>query len=108
MSIRDCELQTFTSGGPGGQHQNRSRTGVRVIHHASNARGESREERSQLQNKKAAFLRMIATKEFELWLRIETGRVAAMESNLQIPDADLKIEVKSGGRWVQVSGDQLN
>lgn len=64
VTIHDCEVQTFRSGGKGGQNQNKRDTGVRVIHHPSRARGESREERSQLQNKKAAFRRMVGTKEF--------------------------------------------
>ncbi len=50
----DCEWQYFRAGGKGGQHQNKTSSGVRVIHHPSEARGESREERSQLQNRKAA------------------------------------------------------
>ena len=70
-----------------------------MIHHPSGARGESREERSQLQNKRAAFLRMVKTKQFDLWLRLETGRIAALESNLTIPESEIKVEVRSGGRW---------
>lgn len=66
VTAADCELQTFTSGGPGGQHQNRSQTGVRFIHRASGARGEARDERSQLQNKKLAWRRMAESKGFQL------------------------------------------
>ena len=50
----DCELQTFRSGGSGGQNQNKRDTGVRWIHPPSGARGEARDERSQLQNKRLA------------------------------------------------------
>ena len=60
VTLADCEVQTFRSGGKGGQNQNKRDTGVRIIHHPSGARGESREERSQLQNKRAAFARMAA------------------------------------------------
>lgn len=66
VSIHDCEVQHFRSGGKGGQNQNKRDTGTRVIHHASGARGEARDERSQLQNKRTAFLRMLKTKEFQL------------------------------------------
>jgi protein subunit release factor B len=66
VTIHDCEVQHFRSGGKGGQNQNKRDTGTRVIHHPSGARGESREERSQLQNKRAAFLRMIETKQFKV------------------------------------------
>lgn len=54
VTMADCDLQTFSAGGPGGQRQNHVQTGVRIIHRASGARGESREERSQWQNKKLA------------------------------------------------------
>lgn len=110
MTIHDCEVQTFTSGGPGGQHQNRSRTGVRVIHHPSGARGESREERSQLQNKRAAFRRMAGSAAFRMWLALETGRIAHVEAEAQrltIPDEHLRIEVRRNGRWVEVRADEL-
>lgn len=71
-----------------------------MIHHPSGARGESREERSQLQNKRAAFLRMIKTSQFDLWLRIETGRIAAFDANFSIPESEMKVEARSGGQWV--------
>lgn len=78
-----------------------------MIHHPSGARGESREERSQLQNKRTAFLRMVNTPQFMLWLRIETGRIAAHEADFTIPDHEVKIETRVGGRWVETPPDQL-
>lgn len=110
ITAADCELQTFTSGGPGGQHQNRSQTGVRFIHRASGARGEARDERSQLQNKKLAWHRMYESKEFQLWLRRTLGQDAAREAEearLQVPANDVKIEVKVGGKWTQVQEAEL-
>src|SRR5437868_98049 len=35
------EVQTFSAGGPGGQHQNKTQSGVRIIH-SSGVRAESR------------------------------------------------------------------
>lgn len=58
VTLKDCDVQTFRSGGKGGQNQNKRDTGVRIIHRASGARGEARDERSQLQNKRLAFKRM--------------------------------------------------
>lgn len=55
VTIDDCEVQHFRAGGKGGQHQNKTSSGSRVIHHPSGARGESREERSQPQNTKNVF-----------------------------------------------------
>jgi len=37
----DYEIQTFCTGGPGGQHQNKTQSGVRLIH-KSGVRAESR------------------------------------------------------------------
>jgi protein subunit release factor B len=54
VTLKDCEVQTFRAGGKGGQNQNKRDTGVRIIHHPSGARGEARDERSQLQNKRLA------------------------------------------------------
>ena len=68
ITLKDCEVQTFRCGGPGGQKQNKTSSGVRVIHRDSGARGESREHRSQLQNKKVAFRRMAETPEFKRWV----------------------------------------
>lgn len=81
-----------------------------MIHHPSGARGESREERSQLQNKRRAFLRMVESREFRLWLMIATGRVAAAKAELarvRVPDEELRVEVRRAGRWVAVRPEEL-
>jgi protein subunit release factor A len=69
VTIKDCEQQFFRAGGKGGQNQNKRETGVRIIHHASGARGEARDERSQEQNRKLAFKRMAESKEFQYWAK---------------------------------------
>lgn len=103
VTIHDCEVQTFRSGGKGGQNQNKRDTGVRVIHHPSGARGESREERSQLQNKKAAFRRMVDTPHFRYWVSVQTGRVEDTEHYLErmMAPENIRIEVRGpDNRWV--------
>lgn len=57
---KDFRVDTFRSGGPGGQNQNKVETGVRIVHLATGLKGESREERSQHANKKKAFERLCA------------------------------------------------
>lgn len=56
IDIRPDELerQTFRSGGPGGQHQNKTESGVRYIHLPSGIAAESRSERSQHKNDQMA------------------------------------------------------
>lgn len=48
----DIEFETFRSGGKGGQHQNKTDSGVRATHIPTGIITECREERSQIQNKK--------------------------------------------------------
>jgi hypothetical protein len=104
VTIDDCELQTFRAGGKGGQNQNKRDTGVRIIHRASGGRGEARDERSQLQNKKLAWRRLADDPRFKLWLRIQLGQQLASESAMpDIPESDLKVEVRKDGRWVSES-----
>ena len=74
VTLADCEVQTFRAGGKGGQNQNKRDTGVRIIHPPSGARGEARDERSQLQNKRLAFRRMVDSTAFRAWLRVALGR----------------------------------
>jgi len=52
IEIRDDELEreTFRSGGPGGQHQNKTESGVRFRHLPTGITAESRNERSQHKN----------------------------------------------------------
>jgi protein subunit release factor A len=104
VTLADCEVQTFRAGGKGGQNQNKRDTGVRVIHHPSGARGEARDERSQLQNKKQAFLRMAQTREFKNWVRRMSGQDALLRAQVERetwPDR-LLVEVKDGtGNWVK-------
>lgn len=101
VTLKDCIVQTFRAGGSGGQNQNKRDTGVRVIHPPSGARGESREERSQLQNKKRAFVRMAQTREFKNWVRRMAGEDAQMIAEVERelwPDR-IKVETHETGEW---------
>ncbi len=66
----DFDWQYFRTGGPGGQKQNKTSSACRCIHRASRARGESRKERSQIQNKRIAFRHCIETIQFQNWLKV--------------------------------------
>lgn len=105
LTKKDFEIQTFRAGGKGGQNQNKVESGVRIIHPASNARGESREHRTQLQNKKAAFKRMLETKQFKLWHKLKCAELMGEESieskvkKLMSPE-NIKIEVFQEGKWI--------
>jgi ribosome-associated protein len=49
--LRECEVETFRSSGPGGQHVNKTESAVRLKHLPSGVIVTSREERSQYRNK---------------------------------------------------------
>lgn len=106
VTLADCTVQTFRAGGKGGQNANKREMGVRIIHPPSGARGECREERSQLQNKKTAWKRMCGTKAFQAWCRKQMGEdarmIAAVERELW-PDRTV-VEVKDEtGAWTKAS-----
>ena len=87
LTKKDFVVQTFRSGGKGGQNQNKVESGVRIIHPASGASAESRKFRDQPQNKKVAFQNLIKTKEFQIWHKLKSA------SLLQgIYDIDKEIE----------------
>lgn len=74
LTKKDFEVQTFCTGGPGGQHKNAKKNGVRIIHIASGARAEHRDGRDQAQNKKKAFEKLVETKTFKQWHKAEVAR----------------------------------
>jgi protein subunit release factor B len=55
---RDTRVEFFTASGPGGQHRNRSRTGVRLRHLPSGIVVTATERRSQSQNLQVAYDRL--------------------------------------------------
>jgi protein subunit release factor A len=56
--LAECRVETFTAGGKGGQHQNRSETGVRLTHIPTGIVVTAREERSQHRNRANALHRL--------------------------------------------------
>jgi protein subunit release factor B len=105
VTIRDCEIQTFRSGGKGGQNQNKTESGVRIIHHPSGARGESREFRSQLENKRAAFRRMGTSADFQKWARSMAARLRGektLEDRVEeaMAPENLLIETQTADGWI--------
>lgn len=103
VTLDDCEVQTFRAGGNGGQNQNKRDTGVRIIHHPSGARAESREERSQLQNKRSAFTRMVKSGKFVMWMNRELASGPTSEERVaqDMAPENILVEVRSPQGWVK-------
>ncbi len=56
--LSECEVETFASSGPGGQHVNRRDTAVRLNHYPTGIVVTCQEERSQFRNKQIALHRL--------------------------------------------------
>ena len=109
LTKKDFIIQTFRAGGKGGQNQDKVESGCRIIHPASGARGEARDSRDQLHNKRAAFIRLTETKEFKAWHRLECARLMGTVTPEQIVEQlmarkqDFKIEVDTDHGWQEVT-----
>jgi len=75
LKREDLDRQTFRSGGPGGQHQNKTESGVRWIHLPTGIAAESRTERSQHKNSDVA----LAVLKSKLYKIEEQKRLAEVE-----------------------------
>lgn len=53
-----CEEEFFLATGPGGQHRNKTESGVRLVHPETGIRVAATERRSQAQNRAVALLRL--------------------------------------------------
>jgi ribosome-associated protein len=56
--LRECEVETFRSSGPGGQHVNKTESAVRLRHLPSGVVVTTRQERSQHRNKALGLQRL--------------------------------------------------
>lgn len=102
VTLQDCDIDTFSAGGPGGQHQNTSNTAVRITHRESGASGEARDNRSQLQNKKAAFKRMVESQKFKIWVNKKiylSGKSPEQKVKEDMKPENLRVEYFDGEEW---------
>lgn len=82
----DCEYQTFRSGGPGGQYQNTTESGIRIIHKPTGLVAESRQERSQIQNR-------------ETCLKVLRGKLAELELEKQQAEINKIKGIQMANGW---------
>ncbi len=107
ITANDCEMQTFTVGGPGGGGKDTANTGVRFIHPASGAVGECREHRRQAENKKVAWRRLANHPKMQQFIKIKTQKlIHQLEDIDQVVEKEmelrnLRIEVQKDNKWVK-------
>ncbi len=85
VTAADCRWDVFRGSGDGGQKRQKTSSGVRCVHEASGAEGKATDSRNQSVNRKTAFERMVATKEFQGWLKL---KIEAGLGNVDIQEAN--------------------
>jgi protein subunit release factor B len=103
-TLKDCKIQHFCTGGPGGSNQNKKMMGARVIHEESGAVGECREHRTQKDNTREAFVRMSKTKKYQDWAKVKAAKILGQSSiedkvNEQMQEHYIKVEIKKDEKW---------
>lgn len=83
LTRKDFEVETFCTGGPGGQHKNAKENGVRIKHPASGAVAQETTHREQHRNKAIAFRKLTETPVFKKWHKAEVARVLGTVSDTQ-------------------------
>lgn len=83
----DCDWDVFRGSGNGGQKKQKTSSGVRCTHRASGAVGKADDNREQSKNRRTAFERMAATKEFKVWVDLmndaDKGQIEIEETSDQ-------------------------
>jgi len=94
--LAQCRMETFSAGGPGGQHQNRTESGVRLVHLPTRVRVVAREERSQHRNRAVALARLrerLERRNRRKPARVET-KVPRREKKRRLQEKKRRAEVK--------------
>ena len=93
--LAECRVETFRSGGPGGQHQNVTESGVRLTHGPTGVVVTARQSRSQHRNKRIALVRLRAALE-------ERARPETPRKPTRVPKREKKRRLESKRRRSEV------
>lgn len=114
VTSKDFDEKHIRGSGPGGQHRNKTSTGIRLTHRASGATAEATEHKSQEQNRREAWRRIRETPEWKRWFRDMVAATSGRPTAAQRLDEAMKpsnittqvLDDKS--RWVTVDPKELS
>jgi|WetSurSiteA1Bulk_404760.scaffolds.fasta_scaffold00048_34 protein subunit release factor A len=108
VTKKDFRVEFFRASGKGGQNRNKRDTACRITHLESGAVSVAKEERSQGQNKRTAFRRLVESKPFQSWVKLRASEVVNSKQKVEesvdrlMKEKNLRVDVKDEvGKWVQ-------
>ena len=114
VTKKDIDITFFNGTGAGGQHRNKKKCCVRMKHRDSGAQAVGQDQRDKRANTEACFLRLIDTKEFKAWEKLEVSKrlhnTEVIDRNVteQMKDKNIKCEVKnSDGEWIEIDPELI-
>jgi protein subunit release factor A len=113
LSKKDLEISYYIGSGKGGQKKQKTHSGVQIVHPESGAIGRCSDSRSQEQNKKHAFERLMATPKMKFWLTKKIYEIRQQESLEETVEKEtapdkIKHEIKIDGKWVEVGPEYFD
>jgi protein subunit release factor A len=93
--LAECRVETFRAGGPGGQHQNKTESAVRLTHLPSGIGVTARESRSQHRNRQIALARLRAALD-------EAARVVEPRRPTRVPGSEKRKRLEEKRRRSEV------
>lgn len=114
LSLKDLDVSYFCGSGAGGQARNKVASGVQMRHEESGATGRASDSRSQHDNKKSAFKRLLADPRMKFWLarrvqEVRMGETLEAQIAKETTTENLKYEIRNAaGQWEQVTEDYFD
>ena len=111
VTAKDCEWSYTRGSGNGGQKKNKTSSAVHCMHRPSGAHGYSEASRSQLDNKRDAFVKMAQSEKFQKWNKLEAMKRCGVLDEIDRKVAEemtkVKIEIRVDGKWTEVKEHML-
>ena len=111
VTAKDCEWSYTRGSGNGGQKKNKTSSAVHCMHRPSGAHGYSEASRSQVDNKRDAFVKMAQSDKFQKWNKLEAmkrcGILEEIDRKVAEEMTKVKIEIRIDGKWTEVKEHML-